>query len=50
MRLLIALSLGALFSSCTAYEKSVDSRSIGVSGNATAEGGSGKVVYTVHYH
>lgn len=38
-----------LFIGCASYQKSVDSRSVGVAGQVTPEGGGGKVIYTVHY-
>lgn len=47
--LLFLLLVLSLFVGCTAYEKTVDSRSVGLQGSVNANGGSGKVVYTVHY-
>lgn len=49
MRPIILLSIALLLAGCADYQKSVDSRSIGVSGQTDGTNAGGKVVYTVRY-
>lgn len=49
MKYLLLFACSCVLTTCASYQASVDSRSVGVAGSVDANGGSGKVVYTVHY-